>query len=222
MKEIQREGRTLEKTIDEFLKEYNLQKEDVSFTIIEKGSRGLLNLLGKKPAVVKFMVPEEEDVLKSFLEGLLKRMDISCKEMDISYKDNYYYIHVKGVDKPGFLIGKEGRMLNSIQHLMNRVLENGNDERSRVILNIDNYRDLHEENLLKKLSLIVKKVKKRNKSITLEAMNASDRRIIYNQLEKDAQVRTMSIGKGEMKRIVVYPSESEIPAKPAAKKRPGK
>ncbi len=209
MKEIQREGVTPEKVISDFLEEFNLQLEDINYTIIDKGSRGLFNLVATKPAIVKFLIPEEEDILKRFLDGLLKRMNVEYQEMAVKFEDNYYYLHVKGVDNPGFLIGKEGKMLNSIQHLLNKLLENGDDERNRVILNIDNYRAAHEDRLHKKLSQIVSKVKKREKSITLEPMNASDRRIVYRYLEKDVEIRTMTIGKGDIKRVVIYPAGKE-------------
>lgn len=206
MKEIQREGKSVETIIDSFLKEFNLSKEDINYSVLEKGSQGLIGLFGKKDASVKFFIPEEEDILKGFLGGLLTRMGAAYSSIEINYKDNYYYIHVKGSDKPGFLIGKEGRMLNSIQHLLNRILENGDDERSRVILDIDDYRAVHEERLQKKIAQIAKSVKKRNKSVTLESMNAANRRIVYRFLENDSQIKTMSIGKGDMKRIVIYPS----------------
>src|SRR5690554_1157498 len=206
MKEIQREGTSPEKIIKDFLKEFNLQKDDISYTVIEKGSRGLFSIIGQKQAVVKFMIPEEEDMLKRFLDGLLNRMNIEFKKLDVNYKDNYYYISVTGVDNPGFMIGKEGKMLNSIQHLLNRVLENGEDERSRVILDIDNYREAHEKRLIRKITQIVKKVKSRDKSITLEPMNASDRCIIYRFLDKNPEITTMTIGKGDSKRIVLYPA----------------
>jgi len=209
MKEIQREGISTEKVINDFMKEFNISKEDISYTVINKGSKGVLSLVGVKPAVVKFFIPEEEDILKRFIDGLLKRMYVEYKEIDMSFKDNYYYIHVKGVDNPGFLIGKEGKMLISIQHLLNKLLENGEDERNRVILNIDNYRAQHEERLQKKINLIKKKVIKREKSITLEPMNASDRRIIYRYLENDEEVKTMTIGKGDVKRIVIYPAGND-------------
>lgn len=209
MKEIQREGISPKKVISDFLQEFNLQKEDISYTILEKGSRGLLSLVGMKQAVVKFLIPEEEDILRRFLIGLLERMKVQYNEIEINLEDNYYYIHIKGVDNPGFLIGKEGKMLISIQHLLNKLLENGEDERNRVILNIDNYRAAHEERIQKKIDQIVKKVIKREKSITLEPMNASDRRIIYRYLEKDDQVKTMTIGKGDIKRVVIYPAGNE-------------
>ncbi|MBW6515838.1 MAG: Jag N-terminal domain-containing protein [Candidatus Cloacimonetes bacterium] len=214
MKEIQREGISADKVISDFMKEFNISKEDISYTIIDKGSKGVLSLVGIKPAIVKFFIPEEEDILKRFIDGLLKRMNVEYQEIDLSYKDNYYYLHVKGVDNPGFLIGKEGKMLISIQHFLNKLLENGEDERNRVILNIDNYRAQHEERLQKKIDQIVKKVKKREKSITLEPMNASDRRIIYRYLENDDEVRTMTIGKGDVKRIVIYPAGNEDQRRP--------
>lgn len=209
MKTVQREGTTTEQIINDFLKEYNLKKEEVNYTIIESGSKGFLSIFGKKPAIVKFEIPEEKEVAIRFLENLLKKMDATFQSVDCKQKDSIYYLTIKENANPGFLIGKEGRMLNSIEHLLNRLLENNKREQNKVVLNVNTYREDREELLLQKVKQVVRKVQERKTSITLEPMNSADRKIVHKYLEEDKDVKTMSIGKGELKRIVLYPITDE-------------
>jgi spoIIIJ-associated protein len=53
------------------------------------------------------------------------------------------------------------------------------------------------------------KVKKKKKPITIEAMNAHDRRIIHLTLKNDQSLETKSVGKGEMRKLVIHPVQSE-------------
>ena len=48
------------------------------------------------------------------------------------------------------------------------------------------------------------KVKKKRKPITIEAMNAHDRRIIHLTLKNDQSLETRSVGKGEMRKLVIH------------------
>ena len=218
MRELQREGRSVSSIVQEFLQEFNLQKDDVNYTVIDKGSRGFLSLWGSRPAVVKFFAPEEKDILKQFIEGLLDKMDLTVTDIQITYHNFFYQVNLKGVSNPGFLIGKEGRMLNSVQHLLNRLIENGDDERNRVLLNVDNYREKREDMIRNKVRSVIKKVQTRGKSVTIDQMTAADRKIVYRHLEKEPDLKTMTIGKGELKKIVVYPVTEELsPAKNSKK-----
>ena len=209
MKELQREGTAPEQIINDFLKEFNLQRKDISYTIVDEGSKGFLSLFGKKQAVVKFHIKDEKETLLKFLKTLLKKMGVDHKSIDHKLSDGYHRIHIKGIDNPGYLIGKEGRMLFSIEHILNRIIESNDEIRNKVTLDIDGYKEKHAEMILKKVSQIVKKIRDRESSITLEPMNAADRKIVHNYLEKDEFVKTMSIGKGDLKRIVIYPISKE-------------
>jgi spoIIIJ-associated protein len=216
MRELQREGKSVTKIIDDFLTEFGLQKEDVNYTVVDKGSKGFLSLWGTKDAVVKFFIPEEQDVLRQFLDGLLEKMDLEYQDMQVTQRNNHFNINIKGVDNPGFLIGKEGKMLNSIQHLLNRVMESSGGQQTKVFVNVDSYREKREDMIRSKVKSVVKKVQSRGKSVTVDQMNAADRRTAYRYLEKEPQLKTMTIGKGELKKIVVYPSTEE----PKSKKNP--
>ena len=210
MKELQREGTAPEQIINDFLKEQNLQKEDVSYTIVDEGSKGFLSLFGRRPAVVSFKIKDEKETLLSFLRTLLKQMGVEYKSITHKKEGIYHRIHIQGVDNPGFLIGRDGRMVFSIEHLLNRTLEKDREKRGKVTLNVDNYKEKHEEIIIRKVQQITKRVVERESSITLEPMNAADRKTVHNFLEKDTQVKTMSIGKGDMRRIVIYPVSKGI------------
>ena len=60
------------------------------------------------------------------------------------------------------------------------------------------------EKILEELAEKVSKtVLKTGKSITLEPMNAYERKIIHSKLQNNARIETYSIGEGENRRIVI-------------------
>lgn len=140
MKEIIRRGTSPEKVIAKFKKENNLSDSELEYVIEYKGSKGFLSLFGKKEAVVKFVVPTVEEKLIRYLATLLKHLDIKYKDIQINTEKNTYHTHIKGVDNPGFLIGKDGKMLASIEILLNKIVDDKEHRSDNVVLDIDNYK----------------------------------------------------------------------------------
>jgi predicted RNA-binding protein Jag len=141
------------------LNQFNLTAEEIKYDVITKGSKGFLSIFGLKPAVVRFYMPEEKDIIRNFLEKLLEKMEINYNDIAITYHKNRYQVHITGTDNTGFLIGKEGKMLDSIQHLLNRVINTGRAERSLVILNVENYRNKKVDSIKREFGKVVSKVK---------------------------------------------------------------
>ena len=89
------------------------------------------------------------------------------------------------------------------------------DEKSldRIYLDANGYRERKEAAFLKQYLPQIKSAKAKGKPVTLEPMNASDRRIIHRFVEKDKALKTLTLGEGDMKRIVVFSanqSEKEV------------
>lgn len=141
MREVIKRGDTPEKVIESFKKEQGLQDSELNYVIEHKGSKGFFALFGKKEAVVKFLMPDVKDSIKIYLQKLLKYLDVNYKEIEIEVDNYTYRTHIKGVDNPGFLIGKDGKMLASIQLLLNKVIDNKDRKRDNVVLDIDSYRN---------------------------------------------------------------------------------
>jgi spoIIIJ-associated protein len=150
---------------------------------------------------------ERVEIAKQLLVGLLERMEINTV-LEGGLREGDIYLEIRG-EKEGILIGKHGRTLESLQFLINRMVNKQLKEPVRVILDINDYRKRKADNL-KKLALRVgEKAKTRGYGLTIGPFNAHDRRIIHIALKGDPFIRTESLGEGEMKRIKILPTKKE-------------
>ncbi len=212
MKIVKRQGKSEFEVVTGFMKEFNLKRNQFTYEIIDKGSNGFFNLFGAKPVVINFMLQQDDDGVKMFIEGVLKHMDVEYQKITTQKKNDTVLVDLVGVKEKGFVIGKDGRLLNSIQHLVNRMLLNKGIDDVQVVVDCEGYRQNHEKQILGKARDIAQKVKQRKRSYTFDPMRASDRKVIHRYIEKDDNLRTMTVGKGEMKRVVVMPDSDEKPS----------
>ncbi len=207
MKTIVREGKSTEEIVKQFMKEFSLKdKESLKYEILEEGSKGFL-FFGKKPTVLKFTIAETSESLKDFVEKFLEKIDVKVKDIKITTTDKAINVVIVEPDNPGFLIGKDARFLDSFQHILNRRNIGNAEKRIPIILDVDDYRERRTQGILRKANFIISKVKKREKSFALEAMNSQDRKLVHQFIEKDKDLRTLTVGKGEMKKIVIFPAK---------------
>ncbi len=212
MTTIEKTGTSVEELIGAFRKEYRIKDWELKYEILKQPSSGFLGLFATKKAIVRFQLPQLEERISLFLEQLLSKLGIVYEQVKASRKGKTVYLEIKGCRDSGFLIGKNGNMLENLQFLLNRIYE-GDNSLDRVYLDVDGYRERRESSFIKQFLPLISKVKKQGKPLTLEPMNASDRRVIHRHVEKDNALRTLTIGEGEKKRIVIFPakqSESEV------------
>ncbi len=227
MKIIKRQGKSEFEVVTGFMKEFNLKRNQFTYEIIDKGSNGFFNLFGAKPVVINFSLQNDDAGIQLFIEGILKHMDVEYHKVTTQKKNDTVLVDLVGVKEKGFVIGKDGRLLNSIQHLVNRMLLNKGVTEIQVVVDCEGYRQNHEKQIMVKAKDIAQKVKQRKKSYTFDPMRASDRKLIHRFIEKDNGLRTMTVGKGEMKRVVMMPdseeksgAETDAPRNPGAARNP--
>ena len=206
MRELVKEGKSTSAIINEFMKEFNLKLDDFKFEVIEEGSSGFLKIFGSKPTKIKFYFADVSEKIKEFTEGILGRMNVEYELIEVKQEDGYYNVHISGSKDPGFIIGKEGKLLDSLQHLLNQMINKAEKKQFKIHLDVDGYRKRREDALIEKVRSISDKVKKRGKSVTMEPLQAANRRIVHQFIEKDKSLQTMTIGEGEIKRVVILPA----------------
>ncbi|MCK9584560.1 MAG: Jag N-terminal domain-containing protein [Candidatus Cloacimonetes bacterium] len=212
MNTIDRSGDSVEEIIRKFRSEHSISDHELKYEIIKKPSKGFFGLFANKIALVRFQLPENQDRVRLFTETLLTKMGVSFGKVISKTEGKTLFLTIEGVAEPGFVIGKNGSMLETIQYLINRAFE---DDRTieRIYVDADGYRARRETQFLNRYISDIKKVKIQNKSLTLEPMNPGERRIIHRHIEGDKGLRTLTVGEGENKRIVIFSSkqkESEI------------
>ncbi len=205
MKNIELQGNSLTEIISLYRNKYNLRDWEVKYEIISAGSGGFLGF-GKKRAEVRFFLPTLEERIKLFLERLLQQLGISYDSIKVKTVQKTFFAEILHPSDAGFLIGKNGSMLEQLQYLLNRVFER-QPNLERIYLDTDDYRQRQEQSFIRSFLPIIDKVKQQHKAQTLEPMPAMQRRIIHRFVEKDKAVRTLTIGDGENKRIVIFPAE---------------
>ena len=144
---------------------------------------------------------------KVFIEGLLSHIGLDFPvNVDGNGNGDYPVLNIQG-DGGGLLIGRGGQTLDAMQYLTNKVLNKNGRARGRIILDTENYRGKKERNLISLAEKLGGKVKRTGRPVTVNPMNAHDRRIIHITLQDDRDLVTRSRGEGAFRKIVILPSQ---------------
>ena len=148
-----------------------------------------------------------------FLEGLLERMGSIAQPSVVESNDENIELRIDGQEL-GMLIGRRGETLNAIQHITNFVVNKDEEERVRVIVDVENYRKKREESLIKLAEKTESKVMRYKRNIALEPMNSYERHVIHSALQDWKDVSTFSSGSDPRRCVVVsYTPNGEKPPK---------
>ena len=150
-------------------------------------------------------------VAETFLQNVFKAMDLTVSiDMKADEEVNTIDIDLKG-DDMGILIGKRGQTLDALQYLTSIVVNAEQTEYIRVKVDTENYRMRRKETLENLAGNLANKVKRTGKPVTLEPMNAYERRIIHSVLQQNKYVETHSEGEEPFRKVIVMPSKDFKP-----------
>ena len=104
------------------------------------------------------------------------------------------------------LNGPKGEVRQSLQHLLNRMVNLGEGSRYHLQLEINDFWKRREDELRElALQLAEQALTSQSEAVT-EYLNAQERRIIHVTLRDDARVKTYALGDGMIKRLAVAPA----------------
>lgn len=212
------EGKTTNEAIEKGLKELKTTKERVEIRVLDQEKRSFFDILAPRVVKVEMTLKEEiddkmtnhvekEDLdsikfkIEAFIKQFLELIDNTFK-YEVFIEDSNIIVNLNG-ENSGVLIGYRGDTLNSLQTILNSIANINIDGKVRVHLNIDNYKEKREKSLEELAIKVSKTVLRTNKSITLEPMNAYERKIIHSKLQDFNNIKTHSIGEDPNRRIVI-------------------
>ena len=106
----------------------------------------------------------------------------------------------------GLLIGHHGQTIDAIQHLASRVaLGDGSGPRYRVVVDADGYRERRQQALIGQADDAADEALRFKRPVALDAMTASERRIVHEHLRDRGDVETNSEGEEPDRHLVVTP-----------------
>ena len=147
----------------------------------------------------------EQHPAKEFLEKLMAEMGLEAS-VKVAANADSVYVDIDGKDT-GTVIGKRGQTLDAVQYLTSLVVNKGEDEYIRVVVDAEGYRAKREATLEKLAYRLAEKAVKTGRSVRLEPMNPYERKVIHTTLQTVPSVTTKSEGNEPYRRVVIEPAK---------------
>ena len=218
------EGKTTTEAVEKGLKELKTTREHVNIKVLEnEEKKSFFNILAPRVVKVEITLKEEvkqhkreerkevtitaeelkkaEENVRIFLKELSDNI-LKGLEYEIKSEKDIVEVIING-ENAGFLIGYRGETLYAIQTVLGSIANKGLENRVTVRLDIGNYKAKREKTLQDLAIKTSKTVMRTGKSITLEPMQAYERKIIHSALQDNKKISTDSIGEEPRRRIVI-------------------
>ncbi len=206
---LEETGRSPEEAIEAGLEKLGLPRELVVIEVLDEGTRGLFGLVGNRPARVRLTISQmgervrqTRETMEQILSAMGTSVEVLCQEMH----GGGVQVELKG-EHAALIIGKHGQTLEALRYLVNRIVTRRLGEKIPVRIDVSGYMDRHRQHLERLAMRAAEQVKQAGQPVTLEPLNPSDRRTIHLSLQRDAEVRTTSIGEGLLRKLVIAPAE---------------
>ena len=225
------EGKTTNEAIENGLKQLKVSKKMVDIKVLKnEEKRSFFSILAprvvkveltvkenlekeekntkteiKKPKKEIILTEKEQEEAKQNIEKFLKELKESIKEefeYEIIKTDSKINVNLNG-EGLGYLIGYRGETLYAMQNIMSTIAGKGIQNRVRVILDIQGYKEKREKTLEELAKKVAKTVIKTKKPVKLEPMQAYERKIIHSALQENKKIETISVGEEPHRRIVI-------------------
>lgn len=201
-------GRTLDEAVDAALMELQESRRNVDVKILSETPEETVvevSVVEQAAPAATATAPAngKAEIARSLVEGLLKHMGVRA-QVSVRAGSEPITLDITGRDL-GALIGWRGETLRALQSVTNVMVGKHLEEGERVIVDVERYRQRREHTVREIALRAARQVKMTGDAITLDAMQAFERRAIHLALEEDPDVTSSSIGEEPDRRVVVGP-----------------
>lgn len=202
MNSVETTGKTIEEAVELALTQLGVGADRIEYEVLEAPSRGFLGF-GSKPARVRVKVQKIDpvEVAKEFLRNIFTQMDLEVEIEEVPGGEAINF-NFRG-DELGILIGKHGQTLDALQYLTNLAANRDAEERVRIVLDVENYRQRRAETLNRLALRLADKVRRNGERVSLEPMSPHERKIIHMALQNDRRITTYSEGEEPYRKVVI-------------------
>lgn len=145
---------------------------------------------------------EEGELAADYIEQLLDILDLDG-DLDLDVKDGRAIVSLTGTEDSNRLIGRYGKTLNAIQHLTRLAVQEKTGNRSKLLFDIDSWRERQRERLISYALRCADRVKITGEETELRPMSSYERKIIHDALGDIEGISTSSVGEEPDRRIVI-------------------
>ena len=178
---------------------------EVEFEVIQRAEKKKFGLFGGQPAKVKITLKETPaEKAEKFLRDVLDNMKLESVQIEKNEIEGGIEFNLTG-DDVGFVIGRRGETLDSLQYLTSLVANHTDNSYFKVTIDTGNYREKREKTLEILGRKLAFKAVKTGRKTNLEPMNPYERRIIHTSVQKINGAISWSEGENANRHVVIGP-----------------
>lgn len=197
-------GKSEEEIIPQACEELNVTPDQIFYKTYEEKT-GILK--AKKTVVEIVKISDIGELGKSILLKLIEGMGIKGN-IEMKIRENLISYEVFS-NNNALLIGKKGKILESIQAYLKQVLYTKVGISTNVVIDIENYRQKQLYFLTRDIKRIARDVTLSKTEVKLDPMNSYERRLVHSVLTKFEYIETSSEGEEPNRRVVIKYKEKE-------------
>lgn len=145
-----------------------------------------------------------EDAIQHVIEYLENVVEVYGASANVSADEKHNLITFNiDTNKAGLIIGKHGKIINSLQTLAQTIFQHHQQRRVSVVVNVGDYRQRRESILENIADRTAERVLRTKQPVFLEPLPAFERKLIHARLSKDDRISTHSEGKEPHRYLVV-------------------
>lgn len=207
MKRVVTSGRTVEDAITSALVQLRITKSQATIRVLQEPVKGLFGLFGGKEAQVEVSVqltPEEAG--SAFLTELCRHMGVPVTVQSRSSASDEVVLNIVSEEEDlPTLIGRHGATLDALQYLVNVAANQNRVGFVKFDVDAGNYRERRREGLHRMAERAAARALRTGRSVLLEPMSSSDRKVIHTYLQEREDVSTVSEGSEPHRKVMVVP-----------------
>ena len=198
MEKITKTGKDFEETLNLICEENNLSKDNI---VYKKGEVKKALFKGETTEVIVYKKEDIYKEAKEFLNQIINNLGLEAS-FELKNQEDRAVLKIYS-NNNSILIGHNGNTLKALETLVRQKIQNEIGVHFIISLDVENYKDKKIERLERLAKKTAKEVQKTKMDVTMENMNAYERRIVHNVLTNFKNISTKSEGEEPNRHIII-------------------
>lgn len=147
---------------------------------------------------------ETAEAVRGLVERVASALDMAGP-VEIVETDEEIVATLHGEDL-GLFIGRHGSTIDAVQHLAQRVGQKVGESEARIVVDAEGYRERRRNALERQADRAAHDAVRAGQPVALDAMTASERKLVHEYLRDRGDVETYSEGDEPDRHLVVAPA----------------
>ncbi|MBS3809095.1 MAG: Jag N-terminal domain-containing protein [Desulfobacterales bacterium] len=126
--------------------------------------------------------------------------------LDVHETGQVIRFEIRGGDSAR-LIGKKGQTLDAIHYLVEKGVYKQFGSSVSIEIDVEGYLEKRRSELTSLASRLAEKARETGKPMVINRINAQDRRVVHLTLRENRNVRTQSVGNGDLRKLLIMPKK---------------